>query len=129
MAYFILFKNLDDIYTDDIQQIKNNVLLLFGIILLISYILLYYAYKKIQDAEIEKKNKALEESIKIKNNVLEYISLHDPLTSLPNRKLFKQKLSNILLKKNNSTTIYVLHLGIDSLKEVNDAYGHKTLTL
>lgn len=126
LAYFILFKDLDDIYTGDIQQIKNNVLLLFGIILLITYILLYYAYKKIQDAEIEKKNKALEESIKIKNNVLEYISLHDPLTSLPNRKLFKQKLNKILLKKNHSETIYVLHLGIDSLKEVNDAYGHKT---
>ena len=126
LAYFILFKDVDDIYTGDIEQIKNNVLLLFGIVLLISYILLYYAYKRIQDAEIEKKNRALEESIKIKNNVLEYISLHDPLTSLPNRKLFKQKLNKILLKKNHSETIYVLHLGIDSLKEVNDAYGHKT---
>ena len=126
LAYFILFKDVDNIYTGDIEQIKNNVLLLFGIILLISYILLYYTYKKIQDAEIEKKNRELEESIKIKNNVLEYISLHDPLTSLPNRKLFKQKLNKILLKKNHSETIYVLHLGIDSLKEVNDAYGHKT---
>lgn len=124
LGYFILFKNLDDIDISDIEQIRNNVLLLFGIILLIIYIFIYYAYKKVKQEEIEKKNKELEESIKRKNDVLEYISLHDSLTSLPNRELFKQNLKKILKDKTPSSNIYVMHIGIDRLKEINDVYGH-----
>ncbi|MDF1877494.1 EAL domain-containing protein [Sulfurimonas sp. SAG-AH-194-L11] len=124
LGYFILFKDLDDIDINDIQQIENNVLLLFGVTLLLLYILMYYIYRKLKHTEIEKKNQELEKNIKMKNDVLEYVSLHDSLTSLPNRKLFKKKLTSLLANKTIDTEIYVMYIGIDKLKEINDAYGH-----
>ncbi|MDF1883878.1 hypothetical protein JHD49_08015, partial [Sulfurimonas sp. SAG-AH-194-C21] len=91
IGYYILFKNLDDIDTSDVVQLQNNLYLLYGILLLIAYIFLYYRYKRMKDFEIDKKNKKLEEKIKMKNDVLEYVSLHDTLTSLPNRILFTKR--------------------------------------
>jgi len=126
LGYFILFQNLDDIDTSDIELLRNNVILLFGVILLIIYIFIYYSYKKMKQSEVEKKNRLLEENIEKKNSVLKYISLHDSLTSLPNREHFKQKLSDILKNKNSASSLYIMHIGIDKLKEINDAYGHDT---
>ncbi|MDQ7042037.1 MAG: EAL domain-containing protein [Sulfurimonas sp.] len=124
LGYFILFKNLNDVNIKDIEQIQQNIFLLVSIILLIIYILIFYTYKKLKQVEIENKNRELQESIKRKNDILEYISLHDNLTSLPNRDCFKQELKTILSKKTSSATIYVMYIGIDRLKEINDIHGH-----
>ena len=54
-----------------------------------------------------------------------YKALHDPLTGLPNRKLFSIKINKAIEfseKKNN--TFAVLMIDLDRFKEINDTLGH-----
>ncbi len=56
---------------------------------------------------------------------LEFLALHDPLTELPNRKLFLDRLSQAMaaaLRK--QTSVAVLYLDLDGFKPVNDRHGH-----
>jgi len=70
---------------------------------------------------LENLNKQLVESSK----ELEYLSLYDSVTALPNRSLFYDRLSrDIAEAKNNRSTIGVLLIDIDSFKDINDTLGH-----
>jgi diguanylate cyclase (GGDEF)-like protein len=51
----------------------------------------------------------------------EHLSLHDPLTGLPNRLYFQQRLERRLL---NDGSAAVLLMDVDRFKEVNDTLGH-----
>ncbi|MBE9559252.1 MAG: bifunctional diguanylate cyclase/phosphodiesterase [Proteobacteria bacterium] len=74
-----------------------------------------YRYK------LENLNKQLIESSK----ELEYLSLYDSVTALPNRSLFYDRLSrDIIEAENNNSTIGVLLIDIDSFKDINDTLGH-----
>lgn len=56
---------------------------------------------------------------------LEYLATHDPLTKLPNRTLFYDRLSHALAQaKRNEQRLAVLFLDLDDFKSVNDAFGH-----
>lgn len=56
---------------------------------------------------------------------MQYQSFHDPLTNLPNRKLFNQQLSLVLSNaKKNQTLLAVIFLNIDSLKNINNTLGY-----
>jgi diguanylate cyclase (GGDEF)-like protein len=52
---------------------------------------------------------------------LRYQALHDPLTDLPNRRLFEAELARALPPE---TLLAVLFIDLDGFKQVNDAYGH-----
>ena len=74
-----------------------------------------YRYK------LENLNKQLIESSK----ELEYLSLYDSVTALPNRSLFYDRLSrDIAEAKCGESTIGVLLIDIDSFKDINDTLGH-----
>ena len=74
-----------------------------------------YRYK------LENLNKQLIESSK----ELEYLSLYDSVTALPNRSLFYDRLSrDIVEARNDGSTIGVLLIDIDSFKDINDTLGH-----
>lgn len=71
--------------------------------------------------EIEKNRNSLEQSEKR----LHYMAFYDPLTELPNRALFMNRLEqSIYLAKRNSTLIGVIFIDLDAFKSVNDTMGH-----
>jgi diguanylate cyclase (GGDEF)-like protein len=57
---------------------------------------------------------------------LKFLALHDPLTKLPNRSLFADRVEHAIvkIKRTNKQGIAVLFLDLDRFKQVNDNYGH-----
>jgi diguanylate cyclase (GGDEF)-like protein/PAS domain S-box-containing protein len=55
----------------------------------------------------------------------EYQALHDPLTGLPNRVLFGERIAQTIRHaRRNHTQLAVLLMDLDRFKEVNDSLGH-----
>jgi diguanylate cyclase (GGDEF)-like protein/PAS domain S-box-containing protein len=57
---------------------------------------------------------------------LTYLAFHDPLTYLPNRRLFEDRLDHALLRaeRQETTQHALLMVDLDRFKLVNDSYGH-----
>ena len=55
---------------------------------------------------------------------LQHDAFHDPLTGLPNRALFLDRLGQILAKRRRYYLFAVLFLDLDRFKVVNDSLGH-----
>jgi len=54
-----------------------------------------------------------------------FLAFHDPMTRIPNRALFEDRLSQALANMRGSTTQIALHyIDLDSFKRVNDTLGH-----
>jgi diguanylate cyclase (GGDEF)-like protein len=56
-----------------------------------------------------------------------HLAMHDPLTGLPNRARFAQRLDQILRhagRQQPPQSLALLHLGFDRFKHVNDLHGH-----
>jgi diguanylate cyclase (GGDEF)-like protein len=55
----------------------------------------------------------------------EHQALHDPLTGLPNRTLFRDRTQQAILSaQRDGTSVAVLIMDLDRFKEVNDTLGH-----
>lgn len=60
------------------------------------------------------------------NHELEYLTLYDPLTSLPNRSLFLDRFGHELnLAAANHSKLALLIVDIDHFQEINDNLGHE----
>ncbi len=57
---------------------------------------------------------------------LAHQALHDPLTGLPNRTLFSDRMMIARARLRRGGTLGVLFCDLDGFKEVNDRYGHET---
>ncbi|MCY7373291.1 MAG: EAL domain-containing protein [Spirochaetaceae bacterium] len=66
-------------------------------------------------------NAALVERVRAAASETEHLALHDPLTGLPNRLCFQQRLARRL---EGDGPVAVLLMDIDRFKEVNDTLGH-----
>lgn len=56
---------------------------------------------------------------------LQYIAQHDPLTGLPNRELFHDRLQTALRKaRRDRRQLALLYIDLDMFKQVNDTFGH-----
>ena len=64
-------------------------------------------------------------SIKESQHKAEYLSTHDPLTSLPNRALFHDRLRHALAQaRRRKTRIALMFIDLDNFKTINDTLGH-----
>lgn len=60
--------------------------------------------------------------VKARENRLDFMAHHDPLTGLPNRVLFREQLNQALNTK--EPHFAVLFLDLDRFKQINDSHGH-----
>lgn len=57
---------------------------------------------------------------------LEHLAQHDPLTGLPNRRKFQERLDQALAQARRfPQTVSVLFIDIDRFKQINDRHGHE----
>ncbi|WP_316014499.1 putative bifunctional diguanylate cyclase/phosphodiesterase [Roseobacter sp. HKCCA0434] len=54
---------------------------------------------------------------------IEYVSLHDPHTGLPNRRYLERRMEEA---SKAGETLAVLHVDLDRFKQINDTFGHFT---
>jgi len=72
-------------------------------------------------AELVRSNRELQQSA----NRLQYQATHDPLTGLPNRHLFEERLTQSLTwAAENDQRVALLFLDLDGFKLINDTRGH-----
>lgn len=61
---------------------------------------------------------------KEKQKKIEYLSFHDQLTGLYNRRYFEEELERLNTKRN--LPISLIYADVNGLKTINDAFGHQT---
>jgi diguanylate cyclase (GGDEF)-like protein len=86
--------------------------------LILSATLLIYGFRRYRDLSGEIKARAAAE-LEARD-----LARHDPLTGLPNRRFFEEKLAEHLRSANDGRRIAVLMLDLDGFKQVNDSHGH-----
>lgn len=68
---------------------------------------------------------AIQKSLQEKEKSLDFLAHHDPLTKLPNRLLFGDRLKQGLRHaKRSKKMIGLLFIDLDEFKEINDSFGH-----
>jgi diguanylate cyclase len=66
----------------------------------------------------------LEELVKTRTDELNYLSYYDVLTTLPNRSLFEDRLSQSILLKQEGQQVALLFVALDNFKKIRDTLGH-----
>ncbi|MCH5186353.1 MAG: GGDEF domain-containing protein [Oscillospiraceae bacterium] len=91
-----------------IQQFRTSVLIFLGILFIATVIMFILSHKR----ETEEKR------------ILENLSIHDPLTSVMNRRAFDFTAEQYLGKmfKNEASLLFI---DVDYFKQVNDKFGHE----
>ncbi|MGO4377552.1 EAL domain-containing protein [Pseudoduganella sp. RAF19] len=56
-------------------------------------------------------------------NMIDYLSYHDPLTGLPNRLMARQRFEQMLAKRAPQQRVVVMCLDLDWFKNINDSHG------
>lgn len=63
---------------------------------------------------------------KEQQKALEHMAYHDPLTQLPNRALFSDRLQQVLARATrNKEMVAICYFDLDKFKPINDALGHE----
>lgn len=88
------------------------------VVFVMSIAMVVYAFRRYRDLSKEIKARISKE-LEARN-----LARHDPLTGLPNRRFFEEKLDECLSNASATRQVAVLMLDLDGFKTVNDTYGH-----
>jgi diguanylate cyclase (GGDEF)-like protein len=88
------------------------------VVFMLSAAMMIYGFRRYQDLSREIKART-DAELEARN-----LARHDPLTGLPNRRFFKEKLEECLGATSATHQVAVLMLDLDGFKTVNDTYGH-----
>lgn len=78
-----------------------------------------------QTARVAQRNLGLANDLRKQADQNRHLALHDPLTDLPNRSLFHDRVvTAILMADRNRLGVSVVLMDLDRFKEINDALGH-----
>jgi diguanylate cyclase (GGDEF)-like protein len=91
---------------------------LIFVVFMLSVALMIFGFRRYKDLSSEMKARISAESEARK------LARHDPLTGLPNRRFFEEKLEECLGIASASHQVAVLILDLDGFKVVNDTHGH-----
>jgi diguanylate cyclase (GGDEF)-like protein len=91
---------------------------LIFVVFMLSAAMMIYGFRRYQDLAREIKARTVAELEARK------MARHDPLTGLPNRRFFEEKLNESLLAAGAARQLAVLMLDLDGFKAVNDTHGH-----
>ena len=92
---------------------------LFMLSLVLSIALMFYGYRRLKDLEREVTARRAAEK------AAQDLARHDPLTGLPNRRFFNEKLEEALQNTiADGRRVAVLMLDLDGFKSINDGHGH-----
>ena len=79
-----------------------------------------------QKSQLEERVLDRTKSLSKANDELRHLTLHDALTSLPNRTLFKDRLEQFIkVGQRNNTRFIVASIDLCGFKSINDNYGHQ----
>jgi diguanylate cyclase (GGDEF)-like protein/PAS domain S-box-containing protein len=71
-------------------------------------------------------NVDITERKKLEDTII-HLAQHDPLTGLPNRRLFRDMISHEFAQaRRNRRKVALMFLDLDRFKEINDTFGHET---
>ena len=88
------------------------------VVLVMSVAMTIYALRRYRDLSREIKSRIAAET-EARN-----LARHDPLTGLPNRRFFEEKLEEYLGAASATHQVAVLMLDLDGFKAINDTHGH-----
>jgi len=120
--------NVYSIFVSVVFLIRNisttslpGVISYLGVLIIITLIINYKRKKSDYIEEIENQKKILVES----EGKLHQMAFYDPLTELPNKELFTNRLEQTIhMAKRNASLIGVIFIDLDSFKSINDTVGH-----
>ncbi|HEX5329778.1 diguanylate cyclase domain-containing protein [Sulfuricurvum sp.] len=70
---------------------------------------------------------SIQDQLMAETQKLSHISMHDPLTHLPNRRLLMDRIEQAIQRKNRSgETFGIFFIDLDHFKEINDSLGHSS---
>ncbi|WP_140627152.1 putative bifunctional diguanylate cyclase/phosphodiesterase [Methylibium rhizosphaerae] len=77
------------------------------------------------DARMQSSHSRMAASLRRANEELQRIAFKDPLTGLPNRLVFEDRLRNAVARcEREQTRVAVLFVDLDGFKPINDSFGH-----
>lgn len=78
------------------------------------------------DRRVQLHTSELEDSLQRANEELTFISLHDPVTQLPNRTMLEDRLKRACHRARRTGDVFaVMMVDLDGFKDINDVYGHR----